>query len=475
MKYCYLILPVTILISCTTSRNNSSAKDMLTSNILIENVNIIDVENNRVLKNQYVTIKGKRISGISAHGAMKIYDAETIINGEGKFLIPGLWDMHTHPLSERDLLLMLVHGVTGTRIMDGDTNTLRWRQQIENGEIQGPKIYTAGETFEGTPPAEVKQLVTSLEGWEVADTRNDAITAVRRQHALGYDFIKIYNNLRDSVVEAIFAEAKKLNMDVCGHIPIETGLVKCIKLGIKSVEHLRGYISEVVSDSSSIKPSFDFRTRTLAWNYIDHSKLDKIIDITVASKIWNCPTFAFELIIKPKKDIDQYLATPEAAYLLAKDFKYFNERTNTPWTANFSEEDFRNTIPSLKNRFELVGKLHKKGGLLLAGTDADVYGLSLHRELENLFACGLSNSDVLKTATINPALYFGIEKDYGTIKKNKIADLVILEENPIENIMATQSIFAVIKNGRLISKEQINKLKDELKTTHGKNKYKMRR
>ncbi len=474
MKYILPVLCMSIFFSCTSSKNLSTANQQLRGDLLIENINIVDVENNRLIREQDVLIRDKRISEIFSHAAKKL-TASVVINGNDKYLIPGLWDMHTHPLSERDLLLMLIHGITGTRIMDGDTITLGWKRQQESGQLHGPKIYTAEETFEGTPPAEIKQLVVSLEGWEVADTRKDAIAAVQRHKRMGYDFIKIYNNLRDSVVEAIFEEAKRLKMDVCGHIPIETGLIKSIKLGIKSIEHLRGYIKEVVADNSSIKPGIDFRSRTLAWNYIDNLKVDKMIYLTIASKVWNCPTFTFELILSSQKNIDDYLVTPEATYLLPKDFKYYSERAKIPWASNFSEQDFNNTVPSLKNRFDFVNKLHKRGGLLLAGTDADVYGPSLHRELQNFSACGLSNYDVLKTATINPAIYFGIQKDYGTVEKNKIADLVILEQNPIENINYTQSIFAVIQNGKLISNEEIIKKKKELKTIAGKNDFKLRR
>ncbi len=474
MKYFLLILCLSIFFSCIGSKNSSSANQQLSGDLLIENINIVDVENNRLIREQDVLIRNKRISEIFSHATKKL-TAPVVVNGKDKYLIPGLWDMHTHPLSKRDLLLMLIHGVTGTRIMDGDTTTLGWKRQQESGELQAPKIYTAGETFEGTPPKAAQNLVLSLEGWEVANTREDAIAAVQRHKRMGYDFIKIYNNLRDSVVEAIFEEAKRLNMDVCGHVPIETGLIKSIRLGIKSVEHLRGYIFEVGADNSPIKPSIDFRSRTLAWNYIDSSKVDKMIDLTIASKVWNCPTFTFELILSSQKNIDDYLATPEATYLLPKDFKYYSERKKIPWASNFSEQDFNNTIPSLKNRFDFVNKLHKRGGLLLAGTDADVYGPSLHRELQNLSACGLSNYDVLKTATINPAIYFGIQKDYGTVEKNKIADLLILEQNPIENINNTQSIFAVIQNGKLITNEEIIKKKKELKTLAGKNDFKLRR
>jgi hypothetical protein len=361
------------LFSCTSSKNLSSANQQLSGDLLIKNISIVDVVNNRLIRGQDVLIRDKRIFEIFPHAQKKIA-ATVVVNGKDKYLIPGMWDMHTHPLSKRDLQLMLIHGVTGTRIMDGDTTTLAWKLQQESGELQAPKIYTAGETFEGTPPKAAQNLVLSLEGWEVAANRKDAIAAVRRHKAIGYDFIKIYNNLRDSVVEAIFEEAKKLKMDVCGHIPIETGLLKSIKLGIKSIEHLRGYIKEVVADNSPIKPGVDFRSRTLAWNYIDPSKVDKMIDLTIASKVWNCPTFTFELILSSQKNIENYLATPEATYLLDKDFKYYNERIKIPWASNFSEQDFNNTIPSLKNRFDFVNKLHKKGGLLLAGTDADVYG-----------------------------------------------------------------------------------------------------
>jgi imidazolonepropionase-like amidohydrolase len=473
MKRYFFLLAGCFLFSCTDNKNSAST-DKNSSSILIQNINIIDIEEQKILQEQDVLIQDNRITEIVKHNTKELH-AGTIINGEGKFLIPGLWDMHSHPLSERDLLLMLVHGVTGTRIMDGDTNTLRWKQKTDKGQLAGPKIYTAGETFEGSPDEQNKKLVLSLEGWEVTDNRKDAIAAVQRHKAMGYDFIKIYNNLRDSVVEAIFEEAKRQQLDVCGHVPGESGLVKCVKLGMKSVEHLRGYIQEVVADNANVKPGVDFRSRTLAWNYIDSTKVNQMIDFTVASKLWNCPTFTFELILKPKEEIKQYLTTPEAEYLLGKDLIYFNGRDTIPWASNFSEGDFKNTIPSLGNRFDFVRRLHLKGGLLLAGSDADVYGLSLHRELQNFAACGLSNYEVLKTATINAAKYFGIDKDYGTVEKNKIADLVILDMNPIENITSTQSIFAVIRNGKLISNEQINKIKEELKTETGKTRFKMRR
>jgi hypothetical protein len=222
MKYILLILCMSIFFSCTSRKNSSSANQQLSGDLLIENINIVDVENSRLIPEQDILIRDKRILEIFSHAAKKL-TAPVVVNGKDRYLIPGLWDMHSHPLSKRDLLLMLIHGVTGTRIMDGDTTTLGWKRQQESGELQGPKIYTAGETFEGTPPANYQNLVFSLEGWEVADNRKDAIAAVRRHKAMGYDFIKIYNNLRDSVVEAIFEEANRLNIDVYGNIHFQKG------------------------------------------------------------------------------------------------------------------------------------------------------------------------------------------------------------------------------------------------------------
>lgn len=470
MNLLYLIC--FFLVSCATTQQ--LAKSDSSPDILIQNINVVDLEQQIILPSQDITITGKRITSISDHNSSR-ENTGLIIDGSGKYLIPGLWDMHSHPLSERDLLLMILNGVTGTRIMDGDTNTLRWKKNITNGHYLGPVIYTSGETFEGSPPEELKHLVLSLEGWELVNNRTDAITAVKRHKQMGYDFIKIYNNLKDSVTEAIFAEAKRQDMDVCGHIPIETGLQKSIALGIKSVEHLRGYINEILADTALVKPGLDFRSRTLAWNYIDPQKAERIIDLTVAEKVWNCPTFTFELILSPDSEINAYLSTPEASYLLENQIKYYTDRRSIPWASNFSDDDFINSVPSLKNRFDFVGLLHKKGGLILAGSDADVYGASLHRELENLASCGLNNYEVLKTATLNPSIYFGIEKDFGTVSINKIADLVILDANPIENINNTRSVFSVIREGRVLNRDIINIMKAELQTKEGKSRYKTRR
>jgi len=442
--------------------------------IVLKNINIVDVEGEKILRGRDVLISGNRIEKITDHGPGGL-SAPVEIDGTGKYLIPGLWDMHSHPLSERDLQLMVAHGVTGTRIMDGDTVTLRWKRQVQAGELTGPRIYTAGETFEGTLPKEMQSLAISLEGWEVTDTRQQAREAVQRHKQMGYDFIKIYNNLQDSVVEEIFAEAARQHLHVCGHIPVGTGLVKSIDLGIRSVEHLRGYIQQVIPEDAPIALGRDFRSWTLGWGFVDKVKEDAIIDLTVKKGVWNCPTFTFEMILAPKDTIAAYLRTNEALLLLDADVSEYRDRKKIPWASNFSDQDFEKTAGTLQNRFRFVGKLHSRGGKLLAGSDTHVYGPSLHRELVNFVRCGLSPGEALRTATINAALYFGIEKDHGTVEEKKISDLVILDTDPLEDIEATRSIFAVIRDGELISRERIAGIIEDLNSAEGRQHYKRRR
>jgi hypothetical protein len=243
MKYSYLILSMGIFISCTTSRNFSSAKEELTGDILIENVNIIDVENNRVIKNQYVLIAGKKISEISFHGKKKM-NATTIIKDEGKYLIPGLWDMHVHTLNEDwytlQFPLFIANGIIGFRDMWG---SLRLADSLKNEMNKGSLPFfhfaASGHIIDGKKAFWPGSLSVSHQAKAVGIV-DSLITA-------GSDFIKIYSFVEPDVFQAIAKRCSEKQFPFAGHVPHKVWLTDASKAGMASMEHLYGFLTEACS------------------------------------------------------------------------------------------------------------------------------------------------------------------------------------------------------------------------------------
>ena len=445
-----LLLSITVLQSCSKT---------IEGELIITNVNIIDVKTGVINPNMDVVIDGNKISSILTHKNNTSYKSENIIEGSEKYLIPGLWDMHTHTWwGYRDFFpLLLANGITGVREMFGDMETVKKiRTEIALDSINGPIIISAGDIVDGDPPA--------MSGCDIAKTPEEGREIVRKQKADGADFIKVYNSLNRDVYFAIADECEKQDIVLTGHIPHKITLEEALNANHASIEHFFGILDYCADTKGLFHIDSLRKTR---FNYIEHykrsdfinktydkNKEEEVIALLSKNNAWICPTFTVH-----KGFIRQY------DYYYEDDrIDYMPDYAMNGWfwikdgDSILSEDDSR-MLNIDKNSYNLMISLIKplqdNGVNLLVGSDyANPYtypGFSLHEEMQILVEeAGLSPFEVLQAATINPAIFLKKDDDLGTIDLGKLANLVVLNKNPLDDIKNTQTIHAVILNGKYL-------------------------
>jgi len=451
----------------------SGCQKTLKGDLIIKNVNLIDVKSEAVNKCMDISIIGDCIAHIDRH-RNRTYIAPQIIDGTDQYLIPGLWDMHTHTwLDYKDFFpLLLANGITGIRDMWGNLNELiKIREEIKNGIIAGPEIISAGAIVDGK--------LTVLEGSYVADTPEKGREIVIKQKADGADFIKVYSRLEREVYFAIADECKKQNIPLCGHIPEKITLEEAIIAGQQSSEHyngimefmsskkdyyysvLRGEIrdSALTGTNSSLK-----RIEFLAQTF-DKGRIDDLIKILSKSNMWIDPTW---VVIRTYAYLnDSSFTRDDRIYYMPEYFiKYWDPKRNINFSRR-TDADYDVERDWDQKGLSIMKQMLEGGVKFLAGTDyPNPYcfpGFSLHDELQIFVEkAGFTPWEALKTATINPAIFLKKDKELGTIEKGKKANLVMLSANPLENINNTRQIEGIALRGKYyegnILKEQIEKI-----------------
>lgn len=411
---------------------------------IIQNVSILTMMNSELIKNQSVLIENGIIQKI---GTDVQNQNATIIDGTGKFLMPGLTDMHVHlynnhPLKNTWMILLLINGVTSVRDMGGEPEKIALKQQIIRNEILAPNLYQAGPIIDG------KKDEYGL--FAVALTPEQGRELVVQQKRSGYDFIKVYDGLRQEVYEAIIDEAKKHQIDVVGHVPNANVVSKAIELGQKSIEHLTGYKTWKNWEVSPIGEGYSA--------------------ITASSETWNCPTF-YNLALNGSIEMGRAVLTDSKLWGLLPSslIKKWEKRIN-----GISKEALEMIKKNGANNTEvmrtMVLNLYKSNSKLVAGTDAGslpflVPGYSLHRELKLMSEIGIPIYEVLKMTTINAALLMNKESEFGTVEVGKRADLLLLNSNPLDNIDNLQNKSGLMIRGIWLSDEGIKKITDKVKST----------
>jgi imidazolonepropionase-like amidohydrolase len=355
-----------------------------------------------------------------------------LVDGTGKFLIPALWDMHTHhQVTGKDSVdLYVACGVAGTRDMGADLDfILPLRDRINHGELLGPEIVASGPMLDAAPPDwPFRRRVTTAE---------QAREAVRDLKVQGVDLIKVHDHTPRQVFFAIAGEAPNVGLPFAGHVPIDVTIEEAADSGMRSIEHLANF--RVFTDCSDAETYNPVRCKPL---------FDKL----AAKGVWQTPTVAFWRALP---ETFSGKPTPHAEY--AGDTQLEFERRNQK--ASKLNEQQLSTIRALsRNSMAAIHDLHSSGSRLLAGSDGLVPGFSLHDELRYMTEAGLSSAQALQTATINPAIFLGREKTQGTIEVGKRADLVLLEADPLTDINNTRRISAVVVRGRLLTKPDIDRI-----------------
>lgn len=419
---------------------------------LITNVNVVDVNTGKIVKNRTVAIDNNRISAIYDNEIVGS-DSTIVIDGKGKYLIPGLWDMHAHyKWSHVDLdPILIANGITGVREMWGDMP--EFVKVPEKAQLEGllsPDVYLSGDLLDGNPPSFPM-------GCLVVTTPDEAVAAVKSQIDKKVDFIKVYSSLSEECFLAIAKEAKIRNIPFAGHIPNRVSIYKAIEAGMSSSEHLYGFLNAC----SSVDTSNEALVSTFS-----EKRFDSICTVLAKSSMWLCPTLTVNRAMSYLND-SIFINDSRIAYLPGYVLEIWNQKLN-PYTK--SEIDNFSNSTRVRYLFELslTGKMNEKGVKFLAGTDfPNPYvfpGFSLHDELSLMVKGGMPVLDALRSATINPAIFMNKKADFGSVEAGKLASLVLLNKNPLENIENTKTIETVIVQGKVYNRKALDLLLEQAKS-----------
>jgi hypothetical protein len=438
-------------------------------------VTVIDATGAPPKPDMTVVITGDSITAIGKTGKLSIPPGAQVVDATGKFLIPGLWDMHAHGF-EQVFPLLIANGITGIRFMGASRqpwveHIARLRSEIAAGRLLGPRITALGPLIDGSKllrPA----VVT------VATNSDEARQAVIKGRNSG-DFVKTLDTLPREAFFALASESRKQGISFVGHMPVYVNAGEASDAGMKSIEHFSGVLIAASARESELRkqlidaytapptdPAQPSGSRAPTIQYWPNaSQIAALLDSYSPSKAadliarfrkngtWQCPTLTWWKLFATT---DEFARDPRLRYIPST--QKGNWRSDRR-ASHVPEEE----APARKRLFEkylrLASEAHKSGVQFLAGTDFGVPyvvpGFSLHDELALFVQAGFTPLEALQTATINPARFLGQLDSLGTVEKGNLADLVLLDANPLEDIHNTQKINAVVVNGKLIPKSEL--------------------
>lgn len=421
-SYLTFILSFLFLLTCKAQSDSFD--------IVIKDISVIDTKQQLIIPHRTIYINGNRIVKIGSNKKSKRVTAKTTIDGKGKFISPGFWDMHIHTcwkdnLDESVFPILLSYGITGVRDMGGSLKIVNsFKQKAKNNPASYPKLFGAGPILDGENPVH-PDFSIPLTSYNVKGVLDSL-------YKNGADFYKVYSLLPKNVLDTIMTYSEKIKIPFAGHISEHITPEEAVCIGQKSLEHLNR-MEELASDPI---------------------RLSEFIHLAKMHNTWICPTL---IIYKRKNEIlNGYFEYNEIYESLDNDVKFEWEQVKKKrQSKTINEEETKNGNNRFENQKKLVKTFYDNRISFLLGTDFAgmqfVYpGYSYHEEMELLSSLGISNFDILKMATYNPTVFLGIDELYGTVEVNKMADLVLFSENPVENIKYSLKIELVIKAGKIV-------------------------
>jgi imidazolonepropionase-like amidohydrolase len=438
--------------------------------LVLANVNVIDATGAPVRVNMTVVIEGGRITEIGEAATVRSPRGARVVEAKGRYLIPGLWDMHVHWYDERLLPLFIANGVTGVRQMFGFPMHLDWRTRAARGELLSPRLFVGSPIVDG-PTA-------MWEGSIKVGNEAEGRQAVRKIKSDGYDFVKIYSDLPRDAYYAIADEAARQGLAFAGHLPHSVTAQEASDAGQKSIEHLTGVLegcspvgAEITAGYVANRAGADSRTKMTAARLqvtrglfervlatYDQERATALFARFARNGTWQCPTIVVNRASAMLGDKD-FRNDPRLKYMPAAVRSSWQPGNNPLW-ASRTAEDY--ALRARRNQKEAVAiaEMRRAGVRFLAGTDtANPFcfpGFSLHDELTLLVDAGLTPMESLQSATSNAAIFAGKADSLGTIEKGKIADLVLLDANPLDQIANTRRIAAVVVGGELFDRPRLD-------------------
>jgi predicted amidohydrolase len=472
-KYHLSLLPGCLLLVLWVASQQATGKGYA-----ITNVTVIPMNSETSLPDQTVVVENGIIKKIGKSVNVKVGKGITVIDGKGKYLLPGLFDMHTHFFYEQgehsntcktELKMMLANGLTTARILAGHPAYLEARDNVKQGKWIGPDLVVASPQLVGSWP-----WSPDFKNFELVDTKEKAADAVKKFKKDGYDAIKITFMVKREVYDEIIKTAKQEDIKVTGHVGPLVKLPRALETG-QQIEHMDEFIDMLLPDTSynhgqSVSDMNIWRKQ--AWAtvpFLEENKIASLVKMVKDAGIYVTPTNFF-FISTFGEGIGEEQAKQSAGYPYIpatikkerwENWKYYNDNS-PPMESRRKYVDLRK---------KMVYELWKAGVPLMAGSDSPefflVQGFSLHDELDMFVKAGLTPFAALQAATINPAAYLGVDKQKGTIETGKEADLILLDKNPLEDIKNTKAIHALFKHGKMYDKQTLTQLLEEAKRIGG--------
>jgi imidazolonepropionase-like amidohydrolase len=445
--------------------------------LVFTNVNVVNTRDGGIEPGVTVVITKNQIVGVGKVGFVPEGRGIQIINANGKYLIPGLWDMHVHsafvsPSWDEKVIyaLYIANGVTGVRDMGGDPDVLeRRRKRIESGELLGPHMVLGGPFLAGGKSDQQTIAVKTPE---------EARRAVDTVKSRGLDFVKILSNIPRESYFAIAEESAKQKIPFVGHVPYSVSVREAVGAGQRSIEHLTGILLACSSREEELRAqeltalaSHDYaaygKLGTQVMATYDPEKAQALFFQIAHNNTWQVPTLVWtqtgSQIDDPNLETDPRLRYVPATVRTQWNPAKLREQTSPEELAGLKAEAARDV--------ELVKAMHGAGALFMAGTDGpDPFvfpGFSLHDELEWLVKSGFTPLQALQAATSDPARFLAMQDKYGIAEAGHTADLVLLDANPLHDIGNTRKIFAVVVGGKYYSRDSLDKMLQQVETLAG--------
>ncbi|GJM28317.1 MAG: amidohydrolase [Cyclobacteriaceae bacterium] len=417
------------------------------------------MEDESPLMNQSVIILDDIIYQISKDTPTVPEGAE-VIDGNGKYLVPGLAEMHAHiptpeqgeDLIEETLFLYLAGGVTTIRGMLGHPRHLELRKQVEDGTVLGPRIYTSGPSLNGNTVPDIET----------------ATKMVREQKAAGYDFLKLHPGIKLEVFDAMVRTAKEVGMPYAGHVSREVGVRHAINSDYASIDHIDGYVEGLVPTEKAVDPQENGFFGINFTDLVDESLLPELINSSVDHGVWIVPTQCLAERWAGPVPTEELMADPEMSYMSQSTLDNWSQsKTNMMSNSAYDPEKAQRWI-DLRRR--IIKEMYHNGVGVLLGSDApqvfNVPGFALQHEIEMYVGAGLTPYQALETGTVNPAIYFDQQHRTGMIKEGYQADLIMVDGNPLDDISNLDRREGVMIRGKWLSREYLDQRLAEIAGNH---------
>ncbi|MBV2127618.1 amidohydrolase family protein [Arsukibacterium indicum] len=440
---CVLLALLSVSFAAKSKQTEQAESSVKQSYIVFDKVHVLPMHpekvtpDKRVLRNQRVLIKDDRIIAVGSAAELALPAGATVIDGAGRYLLPGLAEMHGHvpPLADFSgvparylddvLTLYLAGGVTTVRGMLGHDRQLQLKEDIASGERLGPTLYLAGPSFN-------QHTVTSAE---------QARQRVREHKQQGWDLLKIHPGLSLEHYQAIAAEANKQNIDFAGHVPEAVGIEQAIVLGSRTIDHLDGYMAAL--------GGFD--------KALSAEDMAPLVALTKQHNVAVVPTEALWQTIIGAADAAKLQAYDELKYMPARVIAGWQRYLQAGSGAYYTGET---AAIHAQNRKLLLGELYRAGVTILLGTDApqlfSVPGLSIRREIPKMAEAGISNYDILRSGTVLVGEYFAAEDQFGQVKAGQRADLLLVDGNPLDDLSVLYQPAGVMVRGQWLGRDKLD-------------------